>query len=293
MKEPFAIDFLALACHGQYHSPGPHHPWVAYEIKCSRGDYRNELKNPGKRAYAMSISHLFYFATPKGLLKKDEVRWEEPEDLTFEMFERERCPERCVKGPGKKTGRWGHDRWDEFRECATCAGKGYARKSWIELNAPTLWVPRGCGLIEIDDHGRARVRKQAPAREAEMPSHYHVALMLRHGIDPGFIRGMEFRKAELNWAKRDAEAQRKQAVEETQKVRDLLARRLGHTIEPGQRWERDRVVFRSQKRESVLVARVEGDKVWVDDGGAREWPWSVGEFLLLFKPPEGAATRAA
>ena len=37
---------------------------VAYEVKLSRADFFNELKNPKKREFAESVSHECYFAVP-------------------------------------------------------------------------------------------------------------------------------------------------------------------------------------------------------------------------------------
>lgn len=46
---------------------------IAIEIKVSRSDFRGEIRNPVKRDPALRISNLFYFATPKGLVKESEV----------------------------------------------------------------------------------------------------------------------------------------------------------------------------------------------------------------------------
>ena len=46
---------------------------VAYEIKVSRSDFLHEIKNPEKRLQAMQYSNQFYFATPKGLVKPEEI----------------------------------------------------------------------------------------------------------------------------------------------------------------------------------------------------------------------------
>lgn len=78
LEEPFNIDFLALACHGQYGQRDralalATHPWVGYEIKVSRSDFLHELKKPEKRAWAVAITHEFYFCAPKGLIKPSEV----------------------------------------------------------------------------------------------------------------------------------------------------------------------------------------------------------------------------
>jgi hypothetical protein len=54
-----------------YPSKGYH--TVAYEIKVSRHDFQRELKNPLKRRQALLVSKQFYFITPEGLLKPEEI----------------------------------------------------------------------------------------------------------------------------------------------------------------------------------------------------------------------------
>jgi len=61
---------IDLACFSAWSSAKP--PIVGYEVKVSRSDYRRELLKPGKRELAVSACHAFYFATPKGLLTKEE-----------------------------------------------------------------------------------------------------------------------------------------------------------------------------------------------------------------------------
>lgn len=46
---------------------------IAYEVKVSRGDFLRELKQPYKRSMALKYSHRYYFATPPGLIKKEEL----------------------------------------------------------------------------------------------------------------------------------------------------------------------------------------------------------------------------
>ena len=45
----------------------------AFEVKVSRGDLLSELKNPRKRARALLVSNEFYFVTPPGLMKVEEL----------------------------------------------------------------------------------------------------------------------------------------------------------------------------------------------------------------------------
>lgn len=46
---------------------------IAYEVKVSRSDFLHEISQPEKRTMAMSLSNLFYFAVPEGLVSPDEV----------------------------------------------------------------------------------------------------------------------------------------------------------------------------------------------------------------------------
>lgn len=46
---------------------------IAFEVKVSRSDFLNEIKDPGKRAGAEALSHRFYFATPAGLVDVREI----------------------------------------------------------------------------------------------------------------------------------------------------------------------------------------------------------------------------
>jgi len=46
---------------------------VCYEVKVSRGDFLAELKHPLKRRIGMRYSNEFYFVTPGGLVKPEEI----------------------------------------------------------------------------------------------------------------------------------------------------------------------------------------------------------------------------
>lgn len=47
---------------------------VAFEVKITRSDFLAELKQPEKRQQGMEVSNLFYFVTPKGLVRsRDEL----------------------------------------------------------------------------------------------------------------------------------------------------------------------------------------------------------------------------
>lgn len=45
----------------------------AFEIKVSRSDFLLEMKKPSKRRQALAFSNKFYFVTPPGLLKPEEI----------------------------------------------------------------------------------------------------------------------------------------------------------------------------------------------------------------------------
>lgn len=46
---------------------------VAFEIKTSRQDFKNEIKNPSKRGAVEAFCTEFYFVCPVGLLDRDEI----------------------------------------------------------------------------------------------------------------------------------------------------------------------------------------------------------------------------
>lgn len=50
-----------------------HYQRVSYEIKVSRSDFLHELKQPAKRRFALHMSNEYYFVTPPGLVKPDEL----------------------------------------------------------------------------------------------------------------------------------------------------------------------------------------------------------------------------
>lgn len=52
-----------------------------------------------------------------------------------------------------------------WRPCRTCEGRGYLRKSVVEEEAPTLWVPRDVGLVEVRAEGRVHTVRKAPRSE--------------------------------------------------------------------------------------------------------------------------------
>ncbi len=53
--------------------PSKGHLTIAYEVKVSRSDFLHEIKNPDKRKMAMSCSNEYYFVTPVGLVKPEEI----------------------------------------------------------------------------------------------------------------------------------------------------------------------------------------------------------------------------
>lgn len=46
---------------------------ITFEIKISRSDFSAEIKKPLKRRLGLMLSNEFYFVTPKGLLKPEEI----------------------------------------------------------------------------------------------------------------------------------------------------------------------------------------------------------------------------
>jgi hypothetical protein len=165
VDEFWGIDLLALEATGRGRL-------IGYEIKTSRSDMRRELLDPSKRKQAVDRCHEFYFAVPKGLLKPDELAWRQPDWWDHRAFQREPCDLLCNKPAGQpSTARiarpstsdklW--DRWDYVKPCPACGGKGYKDRSLVEREAPTLWVPRDVGLVEVTQAG-TRIRSRAPFR---------------------------------------------------------------------------------------------------------------------------------
>lgn len=62
------IDGLAFNCW-----PSRGHLMVGYEVKVSRGDFLQELKDPTKRKIAVEFLDRFYFAAPAGMIKVSEL----------------------------------------------------------------------------------------------------------------------------------------------------------------------------------------------------------------------------
>lgn len=62
------IDFYVLAAW-----PSANNKRIAFEIKVSRQDFLNEIKNPVKRRPALFFSNEFYFIVPKGLIDIKEL----------------------------------------------------------------------------------------------------------------------------------------------------------------------------------------------------------------------------
>jgi len=180
------IDFLAFAAWQQPKPARTRHSRIGYEVKVSRGDMRSELLRPMKRAGAVTLCHEFYFATPAGLLNETEKMYVEPEWEPGD-FLREPCP---VSYGGTETPAFreypgachrGHrshrfigpleERHDLYRptvevKCDRCEGRGYAAKSRVEREAPTLWIPNDVGLVEVGPRGVTVIRK-APLRTPE------------------------------------------------------------------------------------------------------------------------------
>lgn len=46
---------------------------ITFEIKTSRQDFLNEIKNPIKRRIGLLLSNKFYFVTPEKLVKREEI----------------------------------------------------------------------------------------------------------------------------------------------------------------------------------------------------------------------------
>ena len=172
-------------------------PRIGHEIKVTRSDMRSELLKPHKRVLAVALCSQFYFVTPAGLLTDEEKKFEEPEEWqdpeNRSVFIRPRCEGPCEKDlrfrrRRRKSPRVGKvwvwlegqepedDRQERYRrgdltygewiDCPDCGGKGYTSKSVVELEAPTLWIPRDVGLLEVSYRGTSVIR-EAPLRDYE------------------------------------------------------------------------------------------------------------------------------
>lgn len=218
IEEYLGIDVLAFSAWSRpagTPTGAPSYPIVGYEVKVSRGDYRREILRPDKRAAAVSRCHAFYFATPKGLLTKEERAYTEPEHFEGQAFQREPCPARCLKPHRQQrdrgirlSGRWievptafgdracrtytwrkNDDGVDEgyritherpgrrWEVCETCEGRGYLRQSIVEQEAPTLWVPGDVGLVEVTERS-CRVVRKAPIN-AEPTENWSISQLVR------------------------------------------------------------------------------------------------------------------
>jgi hypothetical protein len=183
-EELFNIDVLAFGV-----TSGDAGKWIGHEVKVSRSDYRSEVLNPHKRLSAVTECDRFYMATPKGLLTDEEKAFDEP-DWAPEDFHRTPCPNHCRKDRGEKRRmRWLTDEEQERLglqsfsrvECEACEQKGYVEKSRVEREAPTLWIPKDVGLIEVWSNGSRIVREPAFRMTWKPPAvdRRRIAAMLR------------------------------------------------------------------------------------------------------------------
>jgi hypothetical protein len=168
------IDFLAWSAWG---SKGKFMR-IGHEIKVSRADLRSELLDPGKRVLNVNWCHEFYFVVPSGLLTEEELDYQEPEWEGTD-FLGERCPglwgKQCQTWGRRRThyvyvplpyvGSWTHA-WD-YIVCPTCKGRGVVQISRVEREAPTCWVPRDVGLLQVSRRG-VSIFKRSP-RRTEVP----------------------------------------------------------------------------------------------------------------------------
>lgn len=85
------IDFFAINCY-----PSKSFNRIAYEIKISRSDFLQELRDPEKMKPFMELSNEFYFVAPKGLISKEEL----PEDVGLvEVYRKEELNFNRVRVP--------------------------------------------------------------------------------------------------------------------------------------------------------------------------------------------------
>jgi hypothetical protein len=173
IEEYRCIDVLAFSAW----SSARRYARVGYEVKVSRADLRRELLRPDKRQANVEWCNEFYFAVPAGLLRPEELAFDEP-IWQPEDWVGERCPRGCAPNGRRKTTRlrvpiprttrsqW--DGWWDYVNCPTCNGKGTVAPSRVERETPALWCPRDVGLILVDERG-TRVHRKSPRRR-EVPA---------------------------------------------------------------------------------------------------------------------------
>lgn len=197
LREVWGIDALAWGMsRGQR---APYYRRVAYEVKVSREDFRNDLKAwPGKQRYAMQMSHQWLFAVPAGLLNDDEIRSKGPDDVYAQLaLARPRC-----RSP-----------------------------LWVPERAGLAEVhPRGRVVIRRRPETRHTVEELTPSMIATLIR--HVPRGTRRYDDYALQEAQADAKAARAQAKQDearADRIRGRALEQ-------LERHAGGVVEPGQRW---------------------------------------------------------
>lgn len=174
------IDMLAIGVTG-----ATGREWIAHEIKVSRSDYRNELLQPCKRDTYKAYSHRLYFVVPDGLLKPEEIEYEQPE------YDREAmCPAKCQRWRrGKRTKQRvpvpvvhsdelhyiDHGKGWTRITCPECDGLGNPAFARVVREAPTLWVPPDMGLIIVNGRGQREIKKAPKHKFGEALNVYGVA----------------------------------------------------------------------------------------------------------------------
>lgn len=66
-----------------------------------------------------------------------------------------------------------------YRSCPDCGGKGYVKGSRVEREAPTLWIPRDVGLVEVTGAGVRVVRKAPKNHHPRELTSYEVGQLVR------------------------------------------------------------------------------------------------------------------
>lgn len=89
------IDAWAMGCW-----PSQHFARIAYEVKVSRSDFLNELKQPRKRRVGLLHSNTFYFVTPPGITRIEEI----PPECGLIEVGREWSKERGIRA--SQVGAW-------------------------------------------------------------------------------------------------------------------------------------------------------------------------------------------
>jgi len=169
VEEWARIDLLALCATRS----GGRVPYarVGYEVKVSRSDYRSELREPNKRAFAVGACHEFYFAVPSGLLRDDELPGADQPQLRADadLYVPDDVGLVVVNGRGCQVVKSAPLTSDPAPIVGGPQGDGFGS----DLNALIRWVsarpdPRHDGVVEAARNHMKEIREAEAGRRATL-----------------------------------------------------------------------------------------------------------------------------